>query len=243
MTGQEVFVCSSKIIHNNRIKREAGTLGWFKMIQKRQDTQLRQQQIINAARKIIIKYGSEQVTIGLIARDVGISEAAIYRHFKSKKDIFSLLARHIEESLIEDIKKTSSDSHTPLEILDILMRSHFSAIEQRRGISFLVIAEIISLGDRNLNAKLSDTINKYIGLLADILLKGIKDGEVRDDIDTEGAATLLFSMMQGMVNMWALSNYCFALEEKYTPMWNTYRQAVIKRKIQCQPKFCLSGLS
>ena len=165
------------------------------MAQKRQNTVVRRQQIINAARKIIIKHGSEHVTVGRIAKEVGISEAAIYRHFKSKKDILSLLADDIEETLIGDTNKAITGSNTPLEILDSVLRSHLSAVEQRRGISFLVIAEIISLGDKKLNKKVSETINKYIGLLTAILSEGVKGGEVREDIDLDGAATLLFSMM------------------------------------------------
>jgi AcrR family transcriptional regulator len=199
------------------------------MVQKRKNTLVRQRQIIDAARKVIIKYGSEHVTVRRIAKEVGISEAAVYRHFKSKRDILSLLADHIEENLVGDITRASTSGHTPLENLDNVLISHLSAIEQRRGISFQVIAEIISLGDKKLNRKVSDTINKYISLLKDILLQGVKSGEVRDDIDLEGAATLLFGMMQGLVNIWALGNYSFALEEKYVSLWNTFRQAVIKR--------------
>ena len=123
------------------------------MVRKREDTMVRRRQIIDAARKVIIKYGSEHVTVRGIAKEVGISEAAIYRHFKSKRDILSLLADHIEENLVGDITRASTSGYTPLEILDSVLRSHLSAIEQRRGVSFQVIAEIISLGDKKLNKR------------------------------------------------------------------------------------------
>jgi AcrR family transcriptional regulator len=199
------------------------------MVRKRENTAIRQKQIIDAARKVIIEYGSEHVTVRGIAKEVGISEADIYRHFRSKRDILSLLAEHIEENLVGDLTRTSTSGDTFLEILDSVLRSHLSAIEQRRGISFQVIAEIVSLGDKELNQKISGTINKYIALLKDLLSEGVKRGEVRDDIELEAAATLSFSMMQGLVNIWALSNYSFALEEKYALLWNTFREAVIRR--------------
>ncbi len=75
------------------------------MTTKRRNTEVRQKQIINAAREMIVKNGSEHVTIRRIARAVGISEAAIYRHFKSKADILYLLADHIEENLVGDIER------------------------------------------------------------------------------------------------------------------------------------------
>ena len=199
------------------------------MVKKHESTVVRQRQIIDAARKLIIKYGSEHVTVKRIAKGVGISETAIYRHFKSKKDILSLLVDHIEESLIGDITRATTEGHNSLETLDSVLRSHLSAIEQRRGVSFQVIAEIISLGDKKLNRKITGTISKYITRLKDILAEGVESGEVREDIDLEAAATVLFGTIQGMVNIWALSNYSFDPQEKYAPLWNIFREAIIKR--------------
>jgi len=53
-------------------------------MQKRKETAVRQKEIISAARKLIVKYGSEHVTVKRMANEIGVSEAAIYRHFKSK---------------------------------------------------------------------------------------------------------------------------------------------------------------
>jgi AcrR family transcriptional regulator len=199
------------------------------VVRKYKNTKVRQKQIIDAARKTIIKYGSEHVTVKRIAKEVGFSESAIYRHFKSKRDILLLLVDSIEESLVGDITRATAEGHTPLEILDSVLRSHLSAIEQRRGISFLVIAEIISLGDKKLNVKVCNAIDTYTGCLKNLLAEGVKSGEVREDIDLEATATALFSIIQGLVNIWALSNYSFDPQEKYVPLWNTFREAVIKR--------------
>ncbi|OIP27325.1 MAG: hypothetical protein CO103_07860 [Chloroflexi bacterium CG_4_9_14_3_um_filter_45_9] len=200
------------------------------MVRKYESTAVRQRQIIDAARKLIIKYGSEHVTVKRIAKVVGISETAVYRHFKNKRDILSLLVDHIEDSLVGDITRATAEGHAPsLEILNSVLTSHLSAIEQRRGISFQVIAEIISLGDKKLNRKITETINKYISRLQDLLTVGIKTGEVREDIDPEAAAIVLFGIIQGLVNIWALSNYSFDPQEKYVPLWHIFCEAVVKR--------------
>jgi len=198
-------------------------------VTKHKNTEVRRRQIINAARKLIIRHGSEHVTVRGIAETVGISEGAIYRHFKSKRDILSLLADDIENNLLGDVTQASAHGGSSLEILNSVLRSHLSAIEKRRGVSFQVIAEIISLGDKTLNKKISEIINKYIGCLADLLSRGVKSGEVREDINLEAAATLLFGMIQGLVNLWALSNYRFRPKENYEPLWHIFREAVIKR--------------
>jgi len=199
------------------------------MVKKRETTDVRQQQIADAVGSLIFKYGSEHLTVKRIAAEVGISEAAIYRHFKSKKSILSFLLSHIEESLLNDISpEPMSTKQVTLEAIEKIIQSHFSMISMRKGISFQVIAEIISLGDRKLNRQASRTIDKYISRLKELLSEGVRDGAVRQDIDLEASATLLFTLIQGLVNIWALSEGSFNLIEKYTSLWKVYRKAVAR---------------
>jgi AcrR family transcriptional regulator len=199
------------------------------MPRRYESTEIRQRQIVDAARKVIIKYGSEHVTVKRIAKEVGISETAIYRHFKSKRDILFLLADYIEQSLVEDITKAATKNRKPLEVLDEVLVSHLSAIEQRRGIYFQVIAEIISLGDKKLNGKVAHAIESYIACIKDLLIEGVNAGEIRRDIDLDAVAVALFGIVQGLVNIWALNNYNFNPKERYMVLWNIFREAIINK--------------
>lgn len=199
------------------------------MVRRHQSTEVRQRQIIDAARKVIIKYGSEHVTVKRIAKEVGISETAIYRHFKSKKEVLSLLADYIGDVLVKDVTVASVGGRSALEILDSALRSHLSAIEQRRGVSFQVVAEIVSLGDKKLNKKMSENIDKYIGEITNLLSQAVRSGEIREDVDPGAAAIVIFGIILGLVNIWALSNYTFDPQEKYSILWNVFRAAIAKR--------------
>ena len=194
-------------------------------IQKRQSTTLRRKQIIDALRKLIIAYGSENVTVRRIAKEIGVSQGAIYRHFKSKREILDFLIDYIEENLIGDIEKNDPSDNT-LEILENVLKNHISAIEQRKGVSFLVVAEIISLGDKRLNRKIYDVLNNYIEHIQNIIIRGIQVGEIKAGISPPMAATTFFGVIQGLVSLWALSNYTFSLEEKYPGLWGFFRQSL-----------------
>lgn len=183
----------------------------------------RKEQIVNAARKLVIKCGSENVTVRRIAQEVGVSEAAIYRHFKSKRDILYLLVESIESNLIADLESQNRPEYGRLE--NVLL-NHLSALEMRRGISFQVIAEIISLGDKKLNNRIYETIKKYIAKFKELLLNEIEKGEVRGDIDVEAAAVILFSVVQGLSNIWTLSNYSFNPKDKFDPILNVLRKGL-----------------
>ncbi|MFN3531289.1 MAG: TetR/AcrR family transcriptional regulator [Candidatus Brocadia sp.] len=70
-------------------------------MQIRKSTAIRKQQIVDIIRSIISSKGIEHVTISEIAGKIGATKGAIYRHFKSKRDILSLLIDNIEETLME----------------------------------------------------------------------------------------------------------------------------------------------
>ncbi len=196
------------------------------MVQKRRSTAIRKQQIIDAARKLIIKKGSEHLTVRAMAKEVGLTEAAIYRHFKSKREILSFLMNHIMDTMLHDVERTATENSPSLNTIDQALKQHLSEIEQRKGMSFQIIAEIISLGDKKLNKDVYEKLNVYIDRLKNLLSEGVRSGSVKEDIDLGASALLLFGMIQGLANIWASSGYSFDLSEKYESLWAIYRQAI-----------------
>jgi len=196
------------------------------MTKKYQNTQIRQKQIIEAVRKLIFKYGSEHVTVRRIAKEVGISEAAIYRHFTSKRSIFSFLADHIGDVLLAYISEDTDSGIGALDRLNFTLEKQISAVEQKRGISFLVIAEIVSLGDKRLNRRVLENIDKYLNKIKALIGEGIRRGEIRPDIDPETVALTLFGSIQGLVNIWTLSNGGFNLLERYALLWSLHHSVL-----------------
>jgi AcrR family transcriptional regulator len=189
------------------------------MVTQRENTSVRQKQIVSAARKLIVRYGSEHVTVRRMAKEIGVSEGAIYRHFRSKSDILAFLVDDIESALIGDIERNHTGDVDSVRALENIMVDHISSIEQRKGVSFQVIAEIVSLGDKKLNKQIYAVIDKYLDRIKAILEDGVKGGVIRPEVDPDAAAMLFFGMTQGLVNIWALSQYNFNLQLKYKDIW------------------------
>lgn len=199
------------------------------MVLTRKSTEVRKQEIMDAARKLIIKKGSEHLTVRRIAKEVNITEAAIYRHFKSKREILSFLVKNMGDSMLNEVNRTKAVDDYSLETLHTMLRNHLSKIEQRRGMSFQVIAEIISLGDKGLNREVFQIIEEYVDRLKALLEEGARKGVIRTDIEMRNCALLLFGMIQGLVNIWALSNYTFDLDETYSSLWAILCEAIVKK--------------
>ncbi len=108
-------------------------------------------------------------------------------------------------------------------------KTHLSRIEQKRGLSFLVPAEIISFADKSLNKIVSDNIRIYVDRLRLLLSDGVRAGLIRQDVDLEAAALLLFGMIHGLVSTGALIGYKFDLVKKYSDLWGVYKESLTAR--------------
>lgn len=196
------------------------------MSQQRRSSAVRKREILDAARKLIIRRGSEHLTVRAMAREVGLTEAAIYRHFRSKREVLLFLVDDILDTLVAAVERAASGPGDILERIGRIQEDHLSEIEQRRGMAFLVIAEILSFGDRRLNREVHDKLAVYLERLGRLLADGAARGEIRKGIDPQAVALLLFSMIQGLVTLWALGDYRFNLSAGYRPLWEICRRAI-----------------
>jgi AcrR family transcriptional regulator len=197
--------------------------------QIRVNTESRQRQIVEVARKIIATRGMEALTIREIARGVGISDGDIYRHFASKKDILMLLIEDIEKTLLEAVERAASEKSEPLESLENVLKAHISYVEQRRGVSLIVISETVRLADKDLRKRMFDVVNRYIKRIEDLLARGVKSGQISRDIDPGTAALTFFALIHATVTLWALSNSSFSLAKKNRLLWDSYMASLAVR--------------
>ncbi len=193
----------------------------------RKHTDVRRRQIVDAARKIIVKYGSENITLKHLAKEVGISQAAIYRHFKSKEELLLLLIDSIEENLLQEMT-SETGNRPPLEVLENALRKHILSVRRRYGVFFPVVAEVVSLGDKKLNKRVLSTLSKYTYSIKNLIEEAVQSGDIRADIDTERTAMLLLGAVQGLVNMWTLKNRGVDLELEFSSLWDTFKESIEK---------------
>lgn len=200
------------------------------MTQIKESTEYRQRQIVEATRKIIATKGMEAITIREIAKEVGITDGDIYRHFKSKKEILLLLIEDIERTLFEAVEKAASEKRDSLDSLGNVLKAHLSHVEQRRGVSLIVIAEALRLSDRDLRERMFQVVNLYLARIRSILSEAVKSGKVSQGIDLDTAAFAFFALVHATVTLWALSSFSFSLAKKHKPLWEYYLASIAKEK-------------
>lgn len=176
---------------------------------------VRQLEIIIAARAVIFSKGIENLTVREIAKELKITNAALYKHFKSKSEIISLLIDDIEENLLSAIQAAADKTGDPLHKLESIFYSHLSYSEQMKGTSFTVINQVSGLKDSHLKRKMFGVLNKYLKTIKGIVIQGMESGVFRKDIDPNSASVLFFGALQSMVTLWCLSGYKLSLRKAH----------------------------
>ena len=91
----------------------------------------RQFEIIVAAGKILSASGVGRLTIKNLAREMGFSESAIYRHFDSKEDILVAMLNFLAEDMDERLNQVVSTLKSPTENLDAIFLDQFAFFFQK----------------------------------------------------------------------------------------------------------------
>ena len=131
----------------------------------------RQSEIVNVAMKILVEKGMQNLTVRNVATEVGVSEAAIYRHFESKHDLLVKLLTKLQ-NLILPIFQSSKTPILDLEDeLKELIGSIFSQIEEKPAFAIFVFTEEVFHVDAQLRPLLKEMLFEMIVQLEQLITK------------------------------------------------------------------------
>lgn len=185
------------------------------------DFTTRQVEIIEAATKLIGDKGIQNVTTKHLAKEMGFSEPALYRHFKGKTDILVSVLEYFRAQMYSGLNSLLPNEKTGLEKVHELIKYHFKLFANNPAIIMVIFAETSFQYDK----KLSDTVNKLVNqkrqLVIKILKGGIEDRSVRADVDPEQVTSIILGSMRFTVLQWRLSDFDFDLNKKGHELWHT----------------------
>ncbi|MDN3511622.1 MAG: TetR/AcrR family transcriptional regulator [Candidatus Jettenia sp.] len=194
-------------------------------MQVRKSTEIRRQQIIDIIRNIISSKGIEHVTISEIAEEIGTTKGAIYRHFKSKRDILSLLIDDIEKTLMESINSAMVEKD-PVQNLKNILLAQLILAKNRRKTSFVVIMGAMQFSDPIIRKKILQLIQKYLRKIEKLLLSSIELGLIKKDINPKISAMVFMGLIQSTVTIWSYKNFNFVPQKMHSDLWNVYKQGI-----------------
>lgn len=168
----------------------------------------RQIEIMEAATARIDKHGIQNLTIKNLAADIGLSEPALYRHFRGKNEILlSLLNYFIEEmqNRIKGIKKNLDDSAG--DELREIFKSQLEAFTKKPAIVSVIFAESIFHFDDDLRVKVTEIMDLMHIYVSTNIKKGQINGEYEKLINASTLTTIVIGGIRLTVLKWKVSGH------------------------------------
>lgn len=156
----------------------------------RLSTETRQAQIKEAVLDIISNEGLSKLSTKNLATKVGLSEGAIYRHFKSKKNILLSVVDDVYENLVVNQKLIVDSKMTPSVKLFTFLCKQIKYLIYNNGVTILLFSEATHANDSELKVKLLEILKAQKDLLKQIVKEGITHGIWHKDLDLDSFATL-----------------------------------------------------
>ncbi len=197
------------------------------MSEEKLDTQIRREQIAQAALELIAGQGLRKLNVAAVARRVGLVPSGIYRHFHSKNEILHAVLDRIRQRLMENVQAACQEHADPLECLrDVLMR-HIRFIREGRAIPRIIFSDDFHGGHPELKEKVLDIFSQYSGQLADIVRRGQEQGLVRGDLDPATVAMMVFGIVLPAGILWHLTEGGFDVTRHAERAWEMLRNAIV----------------
>lgn len=193
------------------------------------DTELRREQIAEAALGIIAAHGVKRLSVGAVARRVGLVPSAIYRHFKNKGEMLDAAFDLIRLKAADNLNAVCRQAPTALERLEQLLVLNVRMVRELQALPRIVFSEGI-FGDypaRKLQAY--EMLKGYHSRVEEIVRQGQQAGEIRQDLDPRTIAVMFWGMLPPVVILWHVSEGRFDVTRHAARAWQLFSEVIRAR--------------
>jgi len=198
------------------------------MARAKLDTEVRREQIAEAALALVAGQGLKRLSVAAVARQVGLVPSGIYRHFKSKDEILSAVLDRIEQRLLANVRAAREENDDPLDCLrDVLMR-HIRFIREGRAIPRIIFSDDVHAGNPQRKQRVFQIFTRYTGQVAEIVRRGQRQGRIRRELDVQTVTMMLFGIIVPAGILWHLTEGRFDVTRHAQRAWQILRGAIAK---------------
>lgn len=196
------------------------------MAKRRLGTDIRRDQIAEAALRIVYSDGIRALSVATVAKNVGIVPSAVYRHYKNKDELITTVYQRIQTHLNSLFQKIIILDTDPVEKLRLLLTQHIEMICSNSAIAGVVYSEENLGGTPEKQEQLYNIIQDLVANIATIVADGQKKGAIREDIPAENIAVSFLGMIQPATLIWNLNDGKFDLLTHSRTAWNLFSDSI-----------------
>ncbi|MBQ0719607.1 MAG: nucleoid occlusion factor SlmA [Gammaproteobacteria bacterium] len=186
----------------------------------------RRETILQALAEMLEESPHKKITTAALAKKVGVSEAALYRHFPSKARIFESLIDFIEDTLFSRISAIIKDAPNTPERCRMVITLVLSFSEKNPGLSRILTGDALTGETERLHAR----VNQLFARIESQLKQVLREGELRENCRTRllasAAAELLLVIAEGKIRQFVRSNFTCLPTTHWPEQWTSLEKAI-----------------
>lgn len=182
----------------------------------------------------VIELAAEQnpgeITTAAIAKRMGLTQGALFRHFPSKDAILQAVMEWVAERLLARVDKAAQANGSPLAALEAVFMAHIDFVAQHPGVPRMLFGELQRAADTPAKRMARTLIERYGERLAALIEKGKALGELAAEVDTAAATTLFIGTIQGLIMQSLLAGNTERMRADAPGAFAIYRRGIGKMR-------------
>jgi len=190
----------------------------------------RQMEIVKAAIQVIARQGYEKLTTKNLATSLGITDAALYRHFDSKRDLILMILCYFEHISCEVIQRISAQNLSPLEKIRSFVMDRYSIFEEDPDLAMVMFSEELFKSDHSFEEHLLSIMHIHRDEVLGYVMQGQRDGDILAYLNPMHVFRLIVGSMRLLVTQWNFSRHAFDLKTEGEAQLNTILKMIEVKK-------------
>jgi len=187
---------------------------------------LRCAQITAAAIALLSEGGTTALTIKNLAKAVGVSEPALYRHFENKQGIFLAILDRLEAHILGLFEEAVKRQAGVLDQIQAVYTGLFRSFARQPELASVIFAEELFRHDKRLAERVAQIIDTAQGRMIRLLRSRKGRSEVRNDVPAKDLALVVTGASRYLVTRWRLSGYAFDLDKEGKALSRSLRRMI-----------------
>jgi TetR/AcrR family transcriptional regulator len=179
----------------------------------------RRDDILQALATMLETQPGTRITTAKLAAEVGVSEAALYRHFPSKAKMFEGLISFVEDAIFSRVALILKEDNSALQQTSNILQLLLGFTERNPGITRIINGDALA-GEQ---ARLKDRVVQFYDRLETQIKQVLREAEVREGLRTQATVTatanLLLSTAEGRISQFVRSDFKRAPTQGWDEQW------------------------
>lgn len=189
----------------------------------------RKQQILQHLVKMLEDNPSAKITTARLAAEVGVSEAALYRHFPSKTKMYEGLIEFIEQTIFPRVTQIMQEELSAIEQCQMILGLLLNFVEKNPGFTRLLTGEALAGETDKLHKRIVQFYERLETQLRQILREAeIKEG-IRPMLTVNSAANMLLAFAEGRIAQFSRSHFKKSPTAEWQEQWQLLTHGFFRR--------------